>query len=227
MPEGPVSVEMIADDAAAVLGALDVASAHVAGFSSGNIIAQKLALAHAELVRSLVLQSTWSVVDPYFTRGSSSFAGWSRSPQANAQSSKGSTWTSIRGGVRRRDRRPFHRGGARLPPQQSTGGMQRFIDAFVDHNTTHRLPEITAPTLVLAGGRDVISRPPLCRAVAERIPGPHWTSWRKRLTSRARRYQTSGTPASIHSGGRSWPELESAPDGAIAPPIAEWPRIGG
>ena len=30
---------------------------------------------------------------------------------------------------------------------------------------------IDAPTLVLAGGRDMTSRPELCRAVAELIPG--------------------------------------------------------
>jgi pimeloyl-ACP methyl ester carboxylesterase len=31
--------------------------------------------------------------------------------------------------------------------------------------------EIAAPTLVIAGGRDATSRPPLCRAVADLIPG--------------------------------------------------------
>ena len=34
-----------------------------------------------------------------------------------------------------------------------------------------RLPQISVPTLVLAGGRDTISRPSLCRAVADLIPG--------------------------------------------------------
>ena len=66
MPEGPVSVATMADDAAGVLRALDVRSAHIAGFSGGSHIAQELALRHADLVRSLVLQSTWPALDPYF-----------------------------------------------------------------------------------------------------------------------------------------------------------------
>src|SRR5687768_3889125 len=48
MPEGPISAEMMADDAAQVLRALDVPSAHVAGFSGGSIITQELALRHPE-----------------------------------------------------------------------------------------------------------------------------------------------------------------------------------
>ena len=48
MPDGPVSVEAMADDATGVLRALDISSAHVAGFSGGSIIAQELALRHPD-----------------------------------------------------------------------------------------------------------------------------------------------------------------------------------
>jgi pimeloyl-ACP methyl ester carboxylesterase len=58
-----------------------------------------------------------------------------------------------------------------FPHKQSSEDMQRFLDAFMEHDTTARLPGISASTLVLAGGRDSTSRPELCQQVAELIPG--------------------------------------------------------
>ncbi len=172
MPEGQPTVEAMADDAAAVLRGLNISSAHVAGFSGGSIIAQELALRHPELVRSLVLQSTWPAMDQYMKT-------LARAIHWQAELAP--------------DERAFlefffllvytpraHNSGMvsqiiedvlAFPHQQSTGDFLKFLDAFVVHETASRLGQINAPTLVLAGGVDPMSRPELGEEVARRIPG--------------------------------------------------------
>jgi pimeloyl-ACP methyl ester carboxylesterase len=171
MPEGPVSAEAMADDAAGVLRALDISSAHIAGFSGGSVIAQELALRHPELVRSLVLQSTWPVADAYL-RSWMLFVQWlvevAPSERAFLEGFFLDIYTA----------RAHNEGMVdqiidevlAFPHKQSAEDLQRFLDAFLDHDTSDRLPQVAAPTLVLAGGRDSTARPELCRAVAELIP---------------------------------------------------------
>src|SRR5689334_22168161 len=53
-PAGPYSIELLADDVAALLRFLHLDSAHVLGHSMGGYIAQTFALRHPERVRSLV-----------------------------------------------------------------------------------------------------------------------------------------------------------------------------
>ena len=172
MPSGPVSVEIMADDAASVLQALEIGSAHVAGFSGGSIVAQELAIRHPELVRSLVLQSTWPVMDPYL-RSWLRFVRWMVEVAPSEREFLEGFFLGIYtprahndGTVAR-----FIEEVLAFPHKQSIEDLHRYIDAFIDHDTTEKLPQITAPTLVLAGGRDITSRPPLCRAVAQLIPG--------------------------------------------------------
>jgi 3-oxoadipate enol-lactonase len=172
MPGGSVSVEMMADDAAQVLRALGTPSAHVAGFSGGSIIAQELALRHSQLVRSLVLQSTWPVMDLYL-RSWLLFVRWLVEFAPSERAFLEGFFLDIYTARAHNDGTvaQFIEEVLAFPHKQSTEDLQHYLDAFLDHDTTDRLPEITAPTLVLAGGRDSTARPELCRAVAELIPG--------------------------------------------------------
>jgi 3-oxoadipate enol-lactonase len=173
MPEGTVSVEVMADDAAAVLDGLGITAAHVAGFSGGSILSRELALRRPDLVRSLVLQSTWATPDPYLrtwgehvrrlavTAGSErefleSFFLFIYTPRAHNDGTVAAIIDEV----------------IAFPYKQTTEDLLRFLDAFFAHgDSIERLASITVPTLVLAGGLDLTARPELGRVVAQAIPG--------------------------------------------------------
>lgn len=58
MPAGPYPIALMASDAAAVLDAAGVESAHVFGISMGGMIAQEFTLQYPQRVRSLILGCT-------------------------------------------------------------------------------------------------------------------------------------------------------------------------
>lgn len=172
MPGGSVTVEQMADDAAGVLRALEIPAAHVAGFSGGSITAQELALRHPDLVRSLVLQSTWPAPDRYL-RSWLHFVRWLVDVAPSEREALEVFFLDIYTARAHNDGTVdrFIDEVVAFPHKQTTEDFQHYLDAILDHDTTGRLPGITAPTLVLAGGRDSTARPELCRQVAELVPG--------------------------------------------------------
>ncbi len=63
-PEGPYSMEQHADDLAALLRALKIPSAHIAGISYGSEVSMAFALKYPEMTRSLVVIDGVSEIDP-------------------------------------------------------------------------------------------------------------------------------------------------------------------
>jgi pimeloyl-ACP methyl ester carboxylesterase len=167
-----ISVEQMADDAAAVLRHFGVEQAHVAGFSGGSRTAQELALRHPHLVRSLVLVSTWAEPDPYLLQVADylrwladvapseramldAFLLWIYTPRAHDDG----TVAAI---VEQALADPF---------PMADGTFHAQLDAWMSHRTGDRLRAIDVPTLVIAGGEDVMTRPSHGREVAALIPG--------------------------------------------------------
>jgi pimeloyl-ACP methyl ester carboxylesterase len=172
LPADPLSVAGMADDAAAVLRAVKVPAAHVAGFSGGSAIAQELALRHSALVRSLVLVSTWARPDPYFL-AMTGFWHWmvEAAPSERAMLEAFFLWIYTPRAHADGTVEQFVEAALQYPHKQSAVAFQRQLDAFRKHDALARLRAISPPTLVLAGELDRATPPRLGRIVADAIPG--------------------------------------------------------
>ncbi len=126
-PDAPYSIEMMAEDAAGVLGDVGGRPAHILGHSMGGRVALALALRHPELVKSLILVSTGPRVPPG-TRD------WIRR--------RGAYWRT-NPLLRRMD-----------PDPQPYYAFLRQLEASRGFDGTARLGEIHVPTLILQGTRD-------------------------------------------------------------------------
>lgn len=172
LPADGISIEAMADDAAAVLRARGVGSAHVAGFSMGGAIAQELALRHPELVRSLVLNGTWTRPDAYLRQmvrswiaaaraaGSArelleAFFLWVYSPRAHAD-----------GTVER-----YIDETLVSPLAQGPEAFFASAHACLEWpGAADRLDAIEVPALVIVGDQDINTPPRLAREIASLIP---------------------------------------------------------
>src|SRR3954468_21715952 len=155
LPDRPLLVATMADDAAALLRALDVPSAHVAGFSMGSAIAQELALRHPRLVRSLVLVGTYARPDALF-RSQLEFWRWLAdvAPSERAFFEAFFTWVYTPRAHADGSVEQIVEESLAFPHQQSVASFQAQVDVCLEHDTADRLSEIATPTLVMAGEFD-------------------------------------------------------------------------
>jgi pimeloyl-ACP methyl ester carboxylesterase len=163
VPRWPTSMPELAADAAGLLDALGVDSAHVYGVSMGGMVAQELAIRFPERVRGLVLAGTTpggpralrpTAAELAAAARGRSAAGLLFSPQFRRADPQ-----RVRSLLRHFAR---HRVTAR-------GAWWQWW-ATVYHDTVSRLGTIQAPTLVLHGELDVMCPLGNARLLAERIP---------------------------------------------------------
>ena len=168
--DGPVTTREMADDAAGLLAALGLDDAHVLGISMGGMIAQELALNHAERIRTLALGCTYcggegsalaseqdlsGLVEAMGSgdRERALRAGWEINVSA-AYAADDDAYAKFRAIAMRR--------AVALPV---------IMQACAAHDTNARLPEIGAPTLVIHGTDDRLLPVQNGKLIASRIPG--------------------------------------------------------
>jgi len=171
--EGRFTIADLAADAAAVLDGLTIDSAHVLGISMGGMVAQELALARPELVRTLTLGCTYSggpdarftdepVVSELATAILSGDAelrmrtGWQFNVSPEFAGAEGN----------------FEHFSAVAEQYPIALGMViAQVQAIQGHDTSERLAAIRAPTLVVHGSADQMLDAINGELVAGMIPG--------------------------------------------------------
>ena len=163
----------MADDAAALLRQLKLPRAHVVGLSMGGTIAQELALRHPQLVRALVLVSTWAKADARFTQVIESWVSLaSRVPIEERYRHVLYPWIFSPAFFEKKDNvEAAFRGAMAYPHQTKAEAIERQARGIFAWNGTRvpRLGGIKAPTLIIAGKDDIVAPPEFARALAKLI----------------------------------------------------------
>jgi pimeloyl-ACP methyl ester carboxylesterase len=175
-PPGPYSVADMADDAVAVLDAAGHERAHVYGISLGGMIAQDIAIRHPQRVDALVLGATTPGGAQAVPADDDTLAFFRRRGEMPAEEA---VWASV----------PYNYGPRtwaertgligediqqRLRFPIEPGPYMAQLAAAMGHDSSGRLGEIAAPTLVVHGQQDRMVLPANGRLIADAVPGAEY-----------------------------------------------------
>ena len=170
MPPGPYSIALMASDAAAVLDAAGVESAHVFGVSMGGMIAQEFALQYPARVRSLILGCT-SVGGPRAVRPEADATEMllSRGEMTPEDAARAAVpFVYYVGTPRERIEEDL---AVRRPWFPRPEAYNAQLQGILSWESCDRLSQVNAPTLVIHGESDRLVPAGNGRLLAENIPG--------------------------------------------------------
>jgi pimeloyl-ACP methyl ester carboxylesterase len=177
-PESPFSAKVMADDAAGLMDALGIDSAHVMGISMGGMIAQELVLNYPEKVVSLILECT----SPGGSEASlpdetaaiaGQLAAMSQEDLAKVVAALLYTPEFMESNPQALEETIGWLMEKPIPPSIRT----RQTEVIIAHDTYERLPQIKAPTLVLGGEKDFLIPAEYQKLLASRIPNAELVMW--------------------------------------------------
>ena len=172
VPEGPYTAARMAGDVLAVLDHAGIDRAHVVGSSLGGMIAQEVAIRWPERVARLVLLSTTPGGDDAAPMPQQTVDLLRQMPELEPREALRRAIVNAMA-PRHVDARPELVDEIlelRLANPQDPAGWQAQAHAGTTYDGGGRLDDITAPTLVLHGDRDVVVAPANAELLADRIP---------------------------------------------------------
>lgn len=168
-PDGPYSMQMHADDLAGLLNALDLGEAHVAGISYGAEISMTFALSYPQKTKSLIVIDGVSEIHPLLRAQTFPWlmAAEKNDPELLLRTSYhynfGEDWII--------SNQAFIESSVERFAQLDMKALNWLMHAFYELDITDQLPNISAPTLVIAGEDDLIKGPEYAKIIANQISG--------------------------------------------------------
>jgi 3-oxoadipate enol-lactonase len=153
-PDGPYSMEEHADDLSALLMALSIEKAHIAGISYGGEVAQAFVLKCPERVRSLILIDTVSEVGPELRLVVQSWMDALRTGDALAFFNATVPWNFSPEFIAKNP--ALLEDAKKRYASLDFPAIIRLCEAFLKVDLTKRLGEIKAPTCIMAGELDLL-----------------------------------------------------------------------
>ena len=172
-PEGPQTIDLLADDVAHLLTTIGITSAHIVGASFGGFVAQEFALKYPSMTRKLVLCCTsfggpnHIIPAPETLMALASTKGLNSEERMRANLLLAFTPEFVQTQAAEVDQIVHLRATNDVPEHIYLSQLQ----AAMNFNVESRLSEIKSPTLVLSGDADVIVPVQNSRNLAAKIPG--------------------------------------------------------
>jgi len=177
-PTGPYATERYADQVAALLGAIGVERAHVAGVSLGAAVGMHMAVRHPDRVRSLSLHSAWDTSDRYLKTIVELWRAVAAGLPSVADTVIQAIFPLCFTPEMYNDRPEFADSLAdfvRSRPAQPLDAFMAQSEAALTHDVSPVLGEIAVPTLITVGARDLVCSPRFAERINSRIPGSELT----------------------------------------------------
>lgn len=166
------SIEDLATDVVAVLNAANIGSAHIIGFSMGGLVAQALAVAFPERVRSLILAATFATTNVQARRFLEAVGSVYRcGASAKQMYDLVLPWLFSLPFLGNARAAPFLDYPENTDDEQSREDWLRLLDAQLAFDGRAGLSLIKTPTLVLAGSEDRLASLTDAEQLAQGIDG--------------------------------------------------------